>query len=512
MTASTGLVLLMGDVDAIKDYVFESSRLPQIRGASTLLMRCEAEICRAIRAAGGQVLVARGGFLLAEAPASQIHRLADEISRIFASHTITATMTLAWEDPAAAPPSPSPSISDGWAGRLIRADPSMRAASPNPFSRRVAFLAARLRAAKDSRSAVPTLETLPFARKCAICARRNASESLYLPEGPLPVCPVCAKRHQTGREARSGLRRMWRLWHPDFPGQPPQDLEQLVEGAPHGRLAFIYADGNDIGRHLMAPRDPQEYQKFSRKIYRGARRAVFEALRIALKDWQGKFWPFELINIGGDDITLLIQARYALPFALFFLERFHYYTGHTASCAIVIADHKYPIRYFEALAADLLKQAKERAKSGPEPESALSFLWMPEPVAGEEADLFLRRYQSEEGGRRLRLTARPYRLAQAWQLYELALALKNRVTRSQRQQWAEALTRGVLPSVQFIQYQIARAPAGARPALRELLERARDLCGSPRGHHLLFWVEEPDGAWATAMMDALEWAELLESA
>jgi hypothetical protein len=300
---------------------------------------------------------------------------------------------------------------------------------------------------------------------------------------------------------------MWRL-----PGEPPQDLEQLVEGEPHGRLAFIYADGNDIGRHLMTLSDPQEYQEFSRKIYRGAQQAVFEALRIALKDWQGKFWPFELINIGGDDITLLIQARYALPFALFFLERFHYYTGHTASCAIVIADHKYPIRYFEALAADLLKQAKERAKSGPEPESALSFLWMPEPVAGEEADLFLRRYQSEEGGRRLRLTARPYRLAQAWQLYELALALKNRVTRSQRQQWAEALTRGVLPSVQFIQYQIARAPAGARPALRELLERARDLCGSPRGHHLLFWVEEPDGAWATAMMDVLEWAELLESA
>jgi hypothetical protein len=503
MTASTrGLVLLMGDVDAIKDYVFESSRLPQIRGASTLLMRCEAEICRAIRAAGGQVLVAKGGFLLAEAPASQIHRLADEISRIFASHTITATMTPAWEDPAAAPPSPSPSISDGWAGRLIRAAPP-----PYPFPQRVAFLAARLRAAKESRSAVPTLETLPFARKCAICARRNASESLYLREGPLPVCPVCAKRHQTGWEARSGLRQMWRL-----PGEPPQDLEQLVEGAPHRRLAFIYADGNDIGRHLMTLSDPQEYQEFSRKIYRGAQQAVFEALRIALKDWQGKFWPFELINIGGDDITLLIQARYALPFALFFLERFHYYTGHTASCAIVIADHKYPIRYFEALAADLLKQAKERAKSGPEPESALSFLWMPEPVAGEEADLFLRRYQSEEGGRRLRLTARPYRLAQAWQLYELALALKNRVTRSQRQQWAEALTRGVLPSVQFIQYQIARAPAGARPALRKLLERARDLCGSPRGHHLLFWVEEPDGAWATAMMDVLEWAELLESA
>jgi hypothetical protein len=502
MTASTGLVLLMGDVDAIKDYVFESSRLPQIRGASTLLMRCEAEIRSAIRAAGGQVLVAKGGFLLAEAPASQIHRLADEISRIFASHTITATMTLAWEDPAAAPPSPSPSISDGWAGRLIRAAPP-----PYPFPQRVAFLAARLRAAKDSRSAVPILETLPFARKCAICARRNASESLYLSEGPLPVCPVCAKRHDVGRQARSELRQMWRL-----PGEPPQDLEQLVEGEPHGRLAFIYADGNDIGRHLMTLSDPQEYQEFSRKIYRGAQQAVFEALGIALKDWQGKFWPFELINIGGDDITLLIQARYALPFALFFLERFHYYTGHTASCAIVIADHKYPIRYFEALAADLLKQAKERAKSGPEPESALSFLWMPEPVAGEESDLFLRRYQSEEGGRRLRLTARPYRLAQAWQLYELALALKNRVTRSQRQQWAEALTRGVLPSVQFIQYQIARAPAGARPALRELLERARDLCGSPRGHHLLFWVEEPDGAWATAMMDVLEWAELLESA
>ncbi|WP_448591459.1 Cas10/Cmr2 second palm domain-containing protein [Thermoflexus hugenholtzii] len=506
--SSMETVLLMGDVDAIKDYVFESSRLPQIRGASALLMRCEAEIRQRIREANGRILVARGGFLLAEVPAAQIHRLAEEIPRIFASHTITATMTLAWEDPPGAlPPPPSP-IADGWAGRLIRAAPPS-----DPFPRRVAFLAARLRAAKESRSTVPTLETLPFARKCAICARRNASEPLYLPEGPLPVCPVCSTRHRAGWKARSGLRRMWHLWHPDFLGEPPQDLEQLVEGEPHGRLAFIYADGNDIGRHLMTLSDPQAYQAFSRKIYRGTRRAVFEALGIALKGWQGNFWPFELINIGGDDITLLIQARYALPFALAFLERFHLHTSFTASCAIVIADHKYPIRYFEALAADLLKGAKERAKSGPEPDSALHFLWLPEPVAGEEADLFLQRYQSEEGGRRLRWTARPYRLAQAWQLYELALALKDRVSRSQRQQWAEALTQGVLPSVQFIQYQIARAPQGDRSALRKLLERARDLCGFTGASHLLFWVEEPGrAAWVTAMMDLLEWAELLEAA
>lgn len=503
--------LIMGDVDAIKDYVFESSRLPQIRGGSALLMRCEEEVRRRIMEAGGTIWVARGGFFLAEVPQDQAPHLIREIHEIFARHTLTATITLVSEEaPPPSPPSPSPSL-DGWAGRLARASPSL-----TPFSRRIAFLAARLRAAKEMKSHTPFFETFPFGRRCAICAKRAAMEWVSMPEGLTPACPVCIQRHTAGRQARRGIRRMWALWYDQatgqpFPDQPPQDLEQLVAGDPHGRLAFIYADGNDMGRHLMECTCPQDYRALSRRIFKGTYRAVFEALRDVLIAHHGSFWPFELINIGGDDITLLIQARYALPFAIHFLKNFErFLPSFTASCSVVVADHKYPIRYFEALAAGLLSQAKAQARRGG---SAFQFLWLPDPIAVEEPELLLQRYEYLEKGARVQLTARPYTLSQVEELHQLARHLAELLPRSQRQRWAEALFQGVLPSVSFIRYQIARMPPGQQASLIEILNRTRALVASHPSNYLEFWVEDPSTnsrTWKTALLDVLEWAELLE--
>lgn len=503
-------VLLMGDVDAIKEYVFESSRLPQIRGGSDLLMECEERIRRRITEAGGNVLIARGGFLLAEVPSNQCSTLIRDIHQIFASHTLAATITLVCEKGSPPPHSPINSIT-GWAGRLHRASTHLR----DPFPRRVAFLAARLRAAKESRETFPFWESILFGRKCAICARRTATELLPTPGEILPACEVCSKRHRVGSRARSGIRKEWDRWYrwvagKPFPGDPPHDLEELVHGDPHGRLAFIYADGNDMGSRLMRVQTPQEYQELSRSIYKATRLAVFRALRDALGNWDGPFWPFELINIGGDDITLLIQAQYALDFAISFLDHFErLLPGLTASCGIMIAHRKYPIRYFEALAADLLKDAKARAKENSPSVSALQFLWLPEPIAAEESGRFLQRYRYAHGRATLQLTVRPYTLDQARRLYELARRLSELLPRSQRHQWAEALTHGVLPSVNFIRYQIARMPVEQQKALNQILDESQTLAGGSPTAGLSFWVQKGTSTWITSLMDILECAELM---
>ncbi|MCS7352501.1 MAG: hypothetical protein RMM10_13555, partial [Anaerolineae bacterium] len=125
----------------------------------------------------------------------------------------------------------------------------------------------------------------------------------------------------------------------------------------------------------------------------------------------------------------------------------------TASCGIAIADVKYPVRYLERLASDLLKEAKKRAKENPEnPQSAVTFLWLTSPIASEKAQPLMGFYQR---GRDVRLTARPYILENARILGEIAREIHG-WPRATRHRWMEALQRGVLLSASFIRYDLAR--------------------------------------------------------
>ncbi|MDH7490605.1 MAG: hypothetical protein QHH80_14015 [Anaerolineae bacterium] len=66
-------LLLAGDVDAIKDFVFETSSLPQIRGGSDLLLKCEEEIRTGLqRRFNYEVIYCGGGSFLLEVSASSV--------------------------------------------------------------------------------------------------------------------------------------------------------------------------------------------------------------------------------------------------------------------------------------------------------------------------------------------------------------------------------------------------------------------------------------------------------
>jgi hypothetical protein len=60
--------LLVADTDRTQDYVFESSRLPEIRGASHLLTNLEKWAAAQVEQAGGDVILSGGGNLFAILP------------------------------------------------------------------------------------------------------------------------------------------------------------------------------------------------------------------------------------------------------------------------------------------------------------------------------------------------------------------------------------------------------------------------------------------------------------
>ncbi len=511
-------VFLMGDVDAIKDYVFEAPGLPQIRGGSQRLVECEDQVRRYVIQQGGKEIYCSGGGFLFEVPVDKAEEIKRGIKDIYLRHTQMATVTIVYEDTPEALP-PAPDIADGWAGRLVKA--YQEAQQAGEFARRTAFLAARLRQAKVRKTTVPFIEAFPFGKRCDVCGKRVAEKEVSYPDEIKRVCGVCYRRHETGkRERKVWFERFTDSLKLDLKPHAPHDLNELVGSARRSYVAFLYADGNNIGGLLQQVKDDQEFEALSYGLREGTKRALFEAL------WEicwpvlekEQVWPFEILNIGGDDVTIFIQAGYAWEVAIAFLERFQTYVREevekrlkhwpenwpdtiTASVGIAIADAKHPVRYLEALATDLLKQAKKVAKETDT--SVIDFLWHPNPIAATRIETVVHLYQRDMSV----LTARPYTLGRARAIQQVVEALSS-WPRSLRHRWGETLERGVWPSLSLIVYDLARRPTEKRKAM---LDRFRNLLppnASSKIHPPVWWWDKTEKKYRTALLDALELAEL----
>ena len=522
-------IFLLGDVDSIKSYVFEAPGLPQIRGGSQRLVECEEKVKNCVKQLGGKEIYCSGGGFLFEVPVDKAEKVKRSIERIYLEHTLVATVTVVYEDASQVPPSaPDITITNGWADRLVKTHRQIR--QTGEFARRTAFLAARLREAKQQKATAPFIEAFPFGKRCDICGKRVAEKEVPYPDETKRVCGVCHQRYEKGKKERKvWFQRFTKALNLELQAEVPQDLNELVESAHRDYLAFLYADGNNIGSLLQKVKDEREYKALSDTLKESTQKALFEALWEECQQTlqKEKILPFEIVNIGGDDVTLLIQAGYAWDIALSFLEKFESYVQEevekrleywpedwpkpiTASVGIAIADAKHPVRYLEALAEDLLKKAKKTAKK--ENTSAINFLWLPNAIAVTKAEMVADLYRRNG----FVLTARPYTLAQARMIQEVANVL-SQWPRSLRHRWGEALERGRWFALNLILYDLARRmnEKHEKDKVNKLLSTLEKLVhvlgGSsaiPIGY--LWWSnrENNEEIWCTPLLDALELAEL----
>ncbi|WBM74943.1 Cas10/Cmr2 second palm domain-containing protein [Saprospira grandis] len=154
-------------------------------------------------------------------------------------------------------------------------------------------------------------------------------------------------------------------------------------------LAVIYADGNDLGikiPRLLKEREanPGGYQKASCDFSEGLDKAnikAFEKAKDELVSYleeggeleidkeTGKYkLPLRPIICGGDDLVVVIQARYALFFCETYLRAFEEKTKQkiderlTACAGIAYIKSKYPFHYGFKLAKDLCTYAKSKSR------------------------------------------------------------------------------------------------------------------------------------------------------
>lgn len=511
--------LMAGDVDAIREYVFEALSLPQIRGGSELLQECEEEIRGKY---GDRVLYCGGGSFLLQVARDHAEEIRLDIEELYRKKTLAATVTIVYEQ--SLPSHGEPVMQSPWARRIRSAAGDVPL--DGGFPHRMLFLNAHIREAKRRKTTIPFYEALPFGKRCERCGKRMVSRREDVQDGKA-LCIVCEKRDQKGRRRKGEQIRgrfnqeFWQRHGKARKSEQPEDLDHLVSGARRGYVAFIYADGNDIGALLQRARDPNHYKEISRALTEGTRQALFNSLEAVCGPALDRepFWPFDIVNIGGDDVTVLVQAGYAWDLAVDFLKRFEQEVGRrlpedlgwkpTASCGILIADVKYPVRYMERLATGLLKRAKKRAKENPDnPKSAVDFLWLPSPVSSDRIEPLLDVYRPEEG---IELSARPYTLGEAQLLQELIFQIA-RWPRTTRHRWAEALENGPLQSLAFIQYDLARERESTQKIqtldqLGGLLSErgGKAITGLPIWHRS---SKDREPVWQTPLLDLLELAEL----
>lgn len=207
-------------------------------------------------------------------------------------------------------------------------------------------------------------------------------------------------------------------------------------------LAVIHADGNGLGELLMhfdqiveraAPGGGWDVharllREFSETLDQCTREAFAEAVASIWKARRGRSQasplPLVPLVLGGDDLTVVCDGRFAVAFAREFLEAFERRTatglvgelsalrpgagspGLSACAGVAIIKPHFPFHAAYELAEDLLASAKQVKQRVPEsPCSALDF-----HVLYDSSDASLERIRTAlrlEGGE-TNLTARPY--------------------------------------------------------------------------------------------------------
>jgi hypothetical protein len=412
-------VVALLDTQRIHEYVFGTTELSQIRGASLLLNECTRERWkRQIAVCGGREIFCGGGNAVArfgsESEALQFCRRAERLLR-----QKTGTARAAWhieqqkeenEDFPGRGPSSWRETSNGWT------EPAKQAGNEPVWS-----------------------EANPYARFCDVCGVGDASGSWSKGGSERWLCNSCMAKSRVRRgywftrfvefgKQATGFPSAW-----DAVSDEPDDLNQLGEySAPAGYLAFIYLDINEMGRRFREIERQADFKALSEAVENSTREALFRALAETLEPQRAgdkHVAPFEVFLSGGDDAALTVPANRAADFAMAFFRQFdetfpHLHRGSPpkVSLGIVYAHSRFPVRMAIDHAEALMRNAKARAhQDGAEQSHMVDYMVVPNAVERPVRDLRSEQYTGELGRP---LVSRPLRLEEFIGIRELCGILK----------------------------------------------------------------------------------------
>lgn len=638
---ATRIGLVYGGATKIKQYVFEASKLPDIRGASALLDRInlvdlpaffnkppesnlyeihykkvrnwldenfpnQPKLSEAL--IPELIIYSTGGNILAFCPAAFVDDLANVIEKRYTEETLTANSCAVGDtfrllemrfgllrDKIAETP-----WLDWYRGKfqdqLVQAyfgdlnkkpnepclpDPSdikeafAKKKSFNEITTKLAVMFNQRRSGNDfsnrpTRRYPPMFETHPYLRRdegenrCAITQAIDSPDDRNkkgLPGNPW-FSEASARKRKAGDRAKKGIIKemhWYTEWHPDVILGWVDKFEEFLEKnsdlreqyygnltenkvkfsqsltelgkVSNGFVAYIYADGNNMGGFIQNIPTPQTYKEFSEDVSNATKYAVYQALAENLHPRKLKeisedeatlqdekiIHPFEIINIGGDDIILIVPADKALEIAKTIGEqfekillkevslvgvdingnygseeeraidtsKFHRYSSQnpprshcqlSMSIGVLITAYNTPIYYAKKLFEQLLKSAKKRAKKLKKAGycgGTVDFLVMKTvTMISSSIEDFRQEALTEQTSQKLRFYAAPYTFHELGGLIAAVKALKKTdFPKSQLYQIRSLLKRGKHTAILNYRYFRVRLKQG-KAELKEKFEKA----------------------------------------
>ena len=335
------IVLLSADVDRIQDYVFESARLPEIRGASMLVSELNSlrpspwgiptvgALFDAAQLPPEAAIYSEGGSLLAILPDLETaQKLQAQIQELFPGQTGLVTITCVIHETTVG------ELLSGYRGQALSPENiwALRATFPTDWTRvaaaygctlqdgqeavlgaiekercfgqMVEFMSLLLRRAKDDRRIPLFHEVLPHHQRCRSCGRRAANfvGQYREVEETWPLCRPCALKLKDRADRRSAWlyedrddskpalsSRYYGSRDPEniFAASDLTEIGTMCQARP-GYVGFIYADGDSIGKFMTKQRMPHDYREASQRLVSATRSAVYESLANFLQPQQIK--------------------------------------------------------------------------------------------------------------------------------------------------------------------------------------------------------------------------------
>ncbi len=357
-------LLISFDTDRIKEYIFATGKLREIRGASAILdelnrsdmveKSCEFQ-AEKIYANGGS-----GMFTVPETSAAAFIRAVEKEYRL---RTQTCSITSALTEL-------PPGFTDQDAIQ--------------PYLQTLMY---RLRLKKDENPPHQPLLTHPFLRTCDSCGGQYASQNVKHPEPEL-LCGSCKNKRDKNKEVQADIKGVINrkleenveneLWHRllsnlgnegyEMKGKDrPEVFSDLGEMSnPENYMALIYADGDSMGKALENLQNLEEVKQFSEVVDNAIYQSVHEAILTYLEPGD-KYFPFDILMLGGDDLVMVTTAQKAIEVSMKITQKFSELTQKglgerlTLSVGIAIAHTNFPFSRLLNLADQALKFAKKEA-------------------------------------------------------------------------------------------------------------------------------------------------------
>lgn len=428
-----GKSLLLLDTNRIKDYIFGTDELKEIRGASNILDRLNRSMMRrVVHSAGGTYCFAHGGVGLFIVETPQAPGLLEQVQRAYAQETGGAVTITGVTVP----------LPDGFD------------ITQDNVQEHWKYIGHKLMLEKACTSDMYTVVTHPL-------IKHGASDGTFYATSTDNLGRLVSRVSNIKRQRSDELRRQ-----AEQKGKHrPEDFNEIgAISSPQGYFALIYADGDGMGQVLEKCQTLYEIKKVAICVDAILRRAKRRATQHLPSQ------HFDTLFSGGDDLLLAVPAHEAVDIALAIAEYFYEHTQDlrlgtpgqqqriTLSTAIVWAHQNFPFGAWLDITESALKFAKqeraERKRANPHYSDPLINFLVISSANHLDFKRFYKEVLTQDNRDRLLRTLRPYTPATLRQLLSYRQAFqrlpRGKLEALRRALFASSLQQAVLDALRVL--------------------------------------------------------------